>query len=632
MAATPIRFGVPIDMEQLEILRPRMEQLAEDPDSPQDGMYWYNTAEGIAKICMAGTVVLFYSQADADKLAGIDIVTGDISDQIQELVDEITAISSDNILSMGEKPAVKLQYDTIIAEQDDIDSLATAYGVTTEKVAYDNAITALTAYITGLNPLYTDFTQNTTIVGATFRNKFSDVYSAKSALLTRISNLSKAEAATTLGIAEAAQAAADQAAIDAATALASIEGASDDGILTPLEKPEIVKQYHIIQGEFTGILDQADSFGITTSERDNYYDAVNALSVYIDALDPTIDDYTQATIIVRATFNSAFELYFSTRQILLNKIAAVAKETADTAAIIAASKKRHFVAEPTTPYEIGDLWSNAVDLYRCIVTRLTGAFNMADWEVATHYDKTKTIIDGGLVTTGRIEVGGGILGANNAGMNGAVSGTPATDIRFWAGADYANRNTAPWRVQNDGTFYATQGFVGGWHIDTDSMHTGTKKTGDGFSAAPGDITIRSDGSIHAKNFYINADGEVSFTAIDSNIETIPDTTGTYKGSIKMSGNQMWENNRNGDDGGIYINYKGYNGGVTKKRYTAFGNGKGATVMQVGAAEVGGVEQPYGGIVILGILDLVGLPTSDAGLGAGQVYRDGAGSGAVLKII
>jgi hypothetical protein len=70
----------------------------------------------------------------------------------------------------------------------------------------------------------------------------------------------------------------------------------------------------------------------------------------------------------------------------------------------------------------------------------------------------------------------------------------------------------------EGNITATEGLIGAWTIDEDSMYTGTKVESDGFAADVGDITIRSTvtgGSIHAKNFYIDEDGEVSFSAQSS---------------------------------------------------------------------------------------------------------------------
>lgn len=62
--------------------------------------------------------------------------------------------------------------------------------------------------------------------------------------------------------------------------------------------------------------------------------------------------------------------------------------------------------------------------------------------------------------------------------------------------------------------------AGNWHIEDDYIYTGAKVTGDGYSAAPGDVTLKSDGGIHAYNFYIDADGETSFKATSPQIDGI----------------------------------------------------------------------------------------------------------------
>ena len=110
--------------------------------------------------------------------------------------------------------------------------------------------------------------------------------------------------------------------------------------------------------------------------------------------------------------------------------------------------------------------------------------------------------------TGRLEVGDGQLGFNNAGINGSGSG--ASDIRFWGGATYANRDSAPFRVRQDGKIFATSGEVGGCTLFTDAIYLGTspeyKKTSDGFAVEG--LTLAANGSIHAARFYINSDGSI----------------------------------------------------------------------------------------------------------------------------
>lgn len=609
MAATPLKQRVPIDMGLLEILSQRFEQLAADPVVLVNGNVWYNTTTHRLKRVENGVVVPFFSAADAVKLAAYEAAITEAQADADAANAEIALITNDNILHKSEKAVIKSQYDLLIAEQLGIDQVATDYGIIDEKTNYDNAMTALTNYLNSLNPLYTDYTQDTEIDGALFRQLFGNVYITRQLLANAMSDYAHDTLEQALSVADAALVAANNAQADATAALSGIGAVADDSLFARQEKPAVVQQYNVILAEYAGIDDQADEYGITT-ERTNYSDAIDALTTYLTGLVPAYNDYTQDTEIVRADFNAAFELYFDTRQLLFNKIYETAKLLADDAAIIARSKGRHFVSEPTTPYEVGDLYSNAVDLYRCIVERLVGAYNAADWEVATHYDRTKTIIDGGLITTGRVEVGGGSLGDGNAGMNGAVSLTPNTDIRFWAGATYANRNTAPWRVQNDGTFYAIVGNIGGWTVDSDSLHSGTKVPGNGYAVNAGDMTIKSDGSLHSKNFYINADGTIGIKGIAS-FESAPSVYGGQTLSMGIAGVDIWENNSNGDYGPVHINRIGYQGGTTKYRDTYIGDGKTGYVARffglAKTVEINAKTSIYGGVDIDTTTDGLRLP-------------------------
>lgn len=65
-------------------------------------------------------------------------------------------------------------------------------------------------------------------------------------------------------------------------------------------------------------------------------------------------------------------------------VANSAKDTAD-------SKRRVFVVQPTTPYDVGDLWIKDEELYRCQTTKASSeTFEENDWIIATKYtDDTK---------------------------------------------------------------------------------------------------------------------------------------------------------------------------------------------------------------------------------------------------
>lgn len=60
--------------------------------------------------------------------------------------------------------------------------------------------------------------------------------------------------------------------------------------------------------------------------------------------------------------------------------AARAQDTAD-------AKRRVFVVTPTTPYDVGDIWTQGEggDIMRCIESRATGNFESSDWDKASKY-------------------------------------------------------------------------------------------------------------------------------------------------------------------------------------------------------------------------------------------------------
>lgn len=154
--------------------------------------------------------------------------------------------------------------------------------------------------------------------------------------------------------------------------------------------------------------------------------------------------------------------------------ASKAQDTAD-------GKRRVFVAQPYPPYDVGDLWVDGKELRRCITARASGSWNTNDWVVAVYYDNTQTTIDGGIVTSGTIQVAGdnkSIL----AGITG--NGTASDSIRFWAGASFENRKTAPFRVMQDGSVVmskaqvegvinAISGSIGGFRIQQGQIGYGS---------------------------------------------------------------------------------------------------------------------------------------------------------------
>jgi hypothetical protein len=168
-------------------------------------------------------------------------------------------------------------------------------------------------------------------------------------------------------------------------------------------------------------------------------------------------------------------------QTIEDKKAIDAYDAASKAQDTADGKRRVFVAQPYPPYDVGDLWVDGKELRRCITERASGSWNTNDWVVAVYYDNTQTTIDGGIVTSGTIQVAGdnkSIL----AGITG--NGTASDSIRFWAGASFENRKTAPFRVMQDGSVVmskaqvegvinAISGSIGGFRIQQGQIGYGS---------------------------------------------------------------------------------------------------------------------------------------------------------------
>lgn len=75
---------------------------------------------------------------------------------------------------------------------------------------------------------------------------------------------------------------------------------------------------------------------------------------------------------------------------------------------------------------------------------------------ATFYDNTKTVIDGGIVTSGRIQLAGDDSNIK-AGITG--QGTADDSVRFWAGTSYENRGISPFRILQSGRGYFREAVI-----------------------------------------------------------------------------------------------------------------------------------------------------------------------------
>ena len=192
---------------------------------------------------------------------------------------------------------------------------------------------------------------------------------------------------------------------------------------------------------------------------------------------------------------------------------------------VANSKNKVFITQPVPPYNKGDLWTSGPngELRRCVTSRASGSYVESDWENATSYDSTHTVIENGLVTSGTIQVVNG--GTVAAGMTGNGSGDDA--VRFWAGSTSGNKNSAPFRITQGGYLYASNANIkgtitatsgvfdnvtinGSCTINGEAVKTGT------ISAAYLDSSVITTGNLSAQSINANkiTGGSISSAGIN----------------------------------------------------------------------------------------------------------------------
>lgn len=190
--------------------------------------------------------------------------------------------------------------------------------------------------------------------------------------------------------------------------------------------------------------------------------------------------YSSSTKLLKRYTGSGWTTIEDQKAIDAYTAASNAQDTAD-------GKRRVFVAQPYPPYDIGDLWltggSTDGQLKRCITARATGSYIANDWVIAVYYDNTKTTIDGGIVTSGTVQLAGSDASIK-AGITG--EGTSDTSVRIWAGASKENKASAPFRVLQDGTAVMSKAEVTG-KVNANSGTIG------GFEIASGRIGATSSG-------------------------------------------------------------------------------------------------------------------------------------------
>ncbi len=260
----------------------------------------------------------------------------------------------------------------------------------------------------------------------------------------------------------------------------------------------------------------------------------------------------------------------SYKRLLATQISAGKIYLSDTAVFLTgynpSEKRRVFIATPTTPYDLGDLWSDGTYLKRCTTARASGAYQAGDWtqltvdELAdgTTYKKVRETdisaghinLYSGTIKTGTWYVKSGVVIDADYGI-GLYGGQVALKT-YPTYADYAAGTNLQCSVDTLGKITAAGGKVtlgsGGINIWGLANALTTRAT----EAGTIQCYIGADGKIYAGagNVYLDADG-VSLVAGSKMIRGL--VSGVLEGYLQYSSTlHAWELGNEYHGGRVYL--------------------------------------------------------------------------------
>ncbi|MBR4533876.1 MAG: hypothetical protein IKO85_04960 [Bacteroidaceae bacterium] len=303
---------------------------------------------------------------------------------------KISDMANDGKLDPSEKLDLLSDFTAIVHEYYKIQSKCTTAGVSmaTYKSAAEDLFTylnggtqwpngtktwppsAISTYLNTIIPSWltsSNISNTENINSETFRGLWGAFYAARVEVLTLLSEDAKNRA--------------DDAQEDATNALGQLSDFADDGVLTPFEKLNVLREWENITSEKEIILANAIDAHISTAD---YERAYNVLSWYLD--DPTSESSNTNTFPDNRTPTALAASGNTTISsvVFKNDWQNFYYERAGILSLMSSSKVNFFVQSsvPTPPYKRGDLWmqtNNGNNMMVCVTGRSTGNGQLSDW-------------------------------------------------------------------------------------------------------------------------------------------------------------------------------------------------------------------------------------------------------------
>jgi hypothetical protein len=310
----------------------------------------------------------------------------------------VNAVVDGNLLVSGSVAATHIQANTFTADN------AVTRGLTVRDLSGNIILSS------GQNLDYTKVGGTKPPANATFGADWATNVTGAAAVNTSITN---------------AQTAADN-------AIAALAKITSDNVLAKGEKGDVILEYSTITAEYPGIQTQSNSLGIGTSaERVSFDAAISALNTYMAGLSPVHTDTTTDTTIVGSTFRQKFIDYYTSKQTVLNAIAAKAATTSTWAGVTGTGKPAD---NATVGATFGSNISGQITSVNASTFIAAVAINNA--QIGT-LDAQK--INTGFLSADRIQAGTVSVDKLNVGVGANL----LQNSTFAHGMDYWNREESP---------------------------------------------------------------------------------------------------------------------------------------------------------------------------------------------
>lgn len=359
---------------------PAIEWYNEELKEMHDQDIFYDKSSGRAYRFEDGSWVEI---TDADTIAALEKAakaqsTADYARNVAEAVTaRVNSIVADNILSALEKKEVLKEFESVMAEYSKNESVSNTFKLEEDSywLNYKSAYFDLGSYMNegswdGASLpkwLSTDLSKDTPITASEYRSAWVEYYESSKEFSNYLSELSKDR-------------------IDEIVA---------DGILSALEKKEVLKEWEAIVANYSENISNASKYAVSYTD---YQSAYESLGTYLNGGNAWnggtplwLQELTKNQPINSSDYREYWVDYYREEKILADAISEAIKRIAD-------SKKKTFISQPTDSdsYKVGDMWVNAyyddgVTIYVnetlvCVQDKNVGeAFSISHWSLSNGY-------------------------------------------------------------------------------------------------------------------------------------------------------------------------------------------------------------------------------------------------------